>query len=88
MYLCISGKEASIFAGAKWLRQNHAVPHFDEKIKPDVGLVQYGANVRPAIMTRHTKRAIPQATAWRDQNAYPHVNDTQARSTGDVFISG
>lgn len=36
-----------------------------KKIKPDVGLVQYGAMYGPAIMTRHKAGYPPRQQPWR-----------------------
>ena len=58
-----------------------------KKIKPDVGLVQYGANVRPGYYDQTQSGLSPQATALEEiQNAYPHMNDTQARSALAMFL--
>ena len=46
------------------------------------------APMSAGYLTRH-KAGYPQATAWRrSQNAYPHMNDTQARSTGVFLFRG
>ena len=58
-----------------------------KKIKPDVGLVQYGANVRPGYYDQTQSGLSPRATALEEiQNAYPHMNDTQARSALAMFL--
>lgn len=58
-----------------------------KKIKPDAGLVQYGANVRPGYYDQTQSGLCARATALEEiQNAYPHMNDTQARSALAMFL--
>ena len=58
-----------------------------KKTKPDAGLVQYGANVRPGYYDQTQSGLLPQATALEEiQNAYPQMNDTQARNALAMFL--
>ncbi|MFR4008472.1 MAG: ATP-binding cassette domain-containing protein [Christensenellales bacterium] len=58
-----------------------------KRVRPDNGLVQYGANVRPGYYDQTQSGLNPQSTALQEiQNAYPQMNDTQARSALASFL--
>ena len=58
-----------------------------KKIKPDTGVVQYGANVRPGYYDQTQSGLSLHATALEEiQNAYPQMNDTQARNALATFL--
>lgn len=58
-----------------------------KKVAPDSGQVQYGANVRPGYYDQTQSGLDPRRTALEEiQNAYPQLDNTQARSALASFL--
>lgn len=58
-----------------------------KKVQPDSGLVQYGANVRPGYYDQTQSGLDPRRTALEEiQNAYPQLDNTQARGALASFL--